>query len=67
MPGMTEHDSPAMRRLKQAVAARKRAVTAETAAVIAAVEAGEKQTEIARVLGRSREHVRLLMQRAHED
>lgn len=60
-------DSDEMRRLKLAVAARKRAVAAETAAVLAAVQAGEKQVEVARVIGRSREHVRLLLRASEND
>jgi hypothetical protein len=60
---MTDGDSEAMRRLKLAVSTRRRAETSETAAVLAALEAGETQVDVARVLGRSREHVRLLLKR----
>jgi hypothetical protein len=59
---VTDHDSPAMRRLKQATANRKRAVTTERAAILEAHDAGEKQIDIAAVIGRSREHVRLLVE-----
>lgn len=61
LPGV---DSEAVRRLKLAVAARRRAETAETAAVIAAIQDGVTQVDVARILGRSREHVRLLLKRA---
>lgn len=60
-------ESNEMRRLRLAVAARRRAETAETAAVIAALEAGETQVAVAQALGRSREHVRLLLRKLAED
>jgi Fe2+ or Zn2+ uptake regulation protein len=58
---VTDSDSPAMRRLKQATANRKRAVTAERVAILEALAAGEKQGNVANVIGRSREHIRLLV------
>lgn len=56
-------DSDQVRRLKLAVAARRRAESAETRAVLDAVDAGVSQVDVARILGRSREYVRLLINR----
>ncbi len=60
-------DTDEVRRLRLAVAARRRAETAETAAVVAALESGTPQTEVARIIGRSREHIRLLMKRIADE
>jgi hypothetical protein len=37
-----------------------------TALIVEAVDAGENQGEIARIVGRSKEYVRLVRNRAHE-
>jgi hypothetical protein len=53
-------DSPEMRELKLAAAAYRRADERQRAAILAAVDAKENQSDIARIVGRSREYVRLV-------
>lgn len=55
-------DSPTMRRIKRALAANRRTEATLAAAITDGIEAGDKQIEIARVIGRSREYVRLLVE-----
>jgi hypothetical protein len=59
-------ESPIMRRIKRAAAAKRRIDAELDRLVVEAVEARENQTDIARIIGRSREHVRLVARRAAE-
>lgn len=55
-------DSPTMRRIKRALAANRRTEATLAAAIADGIEAGDKQIDIAHVIGRSREYVRLLVE-----
>ena len=55
-------DTPTMRRFKRTLAAHRRSEAALAAATVDAIEAGDKQIELARLMGRSREYVRLLVE-----
>lgn len=52
-----------MARLIKAVAAQRRANDTVDLLVVEAMDAGENQTEIARIIGRSREHLRTVRRR----
>lgn len=54
-------DTPTMRRIKRALAANRRTEATLAAAITDGIAAGDKQIEIAQVIGRSREYVRLLV------
>lgn len=58
---MNVPDSPTMRRVKRALTANRRTEATLAAAIADAIDAGDKQIEIARAIGRSREYVRLLV------
>lgn len=53
-----------MARLIRAAASKKRADALLDALIVEAMDAGENQTEIARIIGRSREHLRNVRRRA---
>lgn len=55
-------DTPAMRRFKRVLASHRRIDAALAEATVDALDAGEKQIELARLMGRSREYVRLLVE-----
>lgn len=57
-------DTPTMRRVKRAHAANQRTEAALEAAIVDAIAAGDKQIEVARAVGRSREYIRLLVEAA---
>lgn len=52
-----------MARLIKAAAAQRRATDVLELLVVEAMDAGENQTEIARIIGRSREHLRTIRRR----
>lgn len=56
-------DQPVMARLIRAVQAHQRTADQIETLVVEAMEAGENQTEIARIIGRSREHLRTIRRR----
>lgn len=58
---VTVSDTPTMRRFKRALTAQRKAEAALAAATVDAIDAGDKQIELARLMGRSREYVRLLV------
>ena len=55
-------DTPTMRRFKRLFAAHQRSEAALAAGILDAIDAGDKQIDIARHMGRSREYVRLLVE-----
>lgn len=56
-------ETPVMARLIQAARAHERASANLDAIVVEAMNAGENQSEIARIIGRSREHLRTVRRR----
>jgi hypothetical protein len=56
-------EAPVMARLIQAARAHERSGAQLDAIVVEAMNAGENQTEIARIIGRSREHLRTIRRR----
>lgn len=56
-------ETPVMARLIKAAAAQRRANDQLDRLVVEAMDAGENQAEIARIIGRSREHLRTIRRR----
>lgn len=62
-----EQQDAARKRLRKLASDRRKAATAESAAIVTALRAGVRQVDIARDIERSREHVRQIARQAEAD